>query len=1105
VEFRLLGPLEVLREDAKVVLGHAKQRTVLAVLLLHRGEVLSTERLIDELWGESPPATATKTVQVYVSHLRKALGDTSAKLLRTEPPGYVLDCTDADVDADRFEWLLREARDERDRSRLERAAGLYREALALWRGRALADLTFESFASNETERLNELRLEALTERVDCDLRLGRHADLVGELEALVGEHPLRESLRCQLMLALYRSGRQADALEVYIDARRALRDQLGLEPGPELRRLEQSILRQDDGLLRDPPPPTRPTASMREPHARRAVAVGVVAAACVLALAAFAATRGGSGTRRVQPNSVAVIDPRSGDVVADVPVGVDPGSIAAGFGSVWVGNLTDGTVSRIAPASDRVVRTITVGVPPRVLVPTRDGVVVGSESTVERIRPEFDDIATRLAINSGRPSGPSSTSIRQGPWLPTGDGVTEVDPAGRRIEDSIATGTGGAAAVAVGEGAVWAAQATDKAVVRIDRTRLLTPIRLANTPTGIAVGAGAVWVITTGDTLIRIDPAAAAVTATIPVGARPTSVAVGGGSVWVANALDGSVSQVDPRRDETIRAIHVGNSPQSVAWIDGKLWVAVQSAASLPAPAGTSGALRIETQLTDIGTLDPAVDFTTYGVQFDYATCLQLLNHPDAGAPTAALLKPEAARSLPAVSRDGRTYTFTVRKGFRFSPPSGERVTAETFRYAIERALNPKMRSYAAILFDDLAGFAAFEAGKTKHLSGVAVHGDRISIRLTHARPDFPERVATPFFCAVPIGTPVDPRGVREIPSAGPYFVASERPRQVVLERNSHYRGTRPHRLARIVLTLGVSQKRMLSDLQSGRADYALDSIPRSAIPRIDARYGPSSSAAAAGHQRYFEVTQPGVQYLVMNTQRPLFRHLRLRLAVNYAIDRATLASLGAPTDDPAVAGPQTPTDHYLPPGIPGYHDARTYPLRPDLRRARRLARGLGGTALMDSCDLDVCDRIAQTVRSNLKAIGIDVVVKRWSIGDMYTHESTPGARFDIGIAGWFGDYADPAAFLNPLFDGRSIADGSNTSRLDQRTWNRRLEAAATLTGRARERAYGALDLALTRQAAPAVPWSYRTRGAFFSDRVGCQIEQPVTYGVDLAALCIRQ
>jgi DNA-binding SARP family transcriptional activator len=211
------------------------------MLLLHANEVVSTDRLIDALWGAAPPPTAAKTIQVYVSRLRKELGDGR---LATRPPGYALRIDRSELDLARFEQLVGEAA----RSDPERAADTLREALALWRGPALADLTYESFAQPEIARLEELRWAALEQRIDADLAAGRHAPLVGELGALVAEHPLRERLRGQLMLALYRSGRQAEALRAYRQAQRELAEQLGLDPSEELKRLEQAILRQDPAL-----------------------------------------------------------------------------------------------------------------------------------------------------------------------------------------------------------------------------------------------------------------------------------------------------------------------------------------------------------------------------------------------------------------------------------------------------------------------------------------------------------------------------------------------------------------------------------------------------------------------------------------------------------------------------------------------------------------------------------------------------------------------------------------------------------------------------------------------------------------------------------------
>jgi DNA-binding SARP family transcriptional activator len=245
VQFSILGPLEVVERDVVRPLGGAKQRAVLAILLLHRGELVSAERLVDELWGARAPATAGKTLQGYIYRLRKALGE---DVLRTRGRGYLLIVAPAQLDLDRFERLSRDGRDALSASDPRAAAERLRSALALWRGPPLADFTYEPFAQAEIARLEEVRLATLEDRIEADLGLRRHCELVPELEALVREHPLRERLRRQLMLALYRSGRQADALEVYRETRRALIGQLGIEPGRELQDMEAGILRHDPAL-----------------------------------------------------------------------------------------------------------------------------------------------------------------------------------------------------------------------------------------------------------------------------------------------------------------------------------------------------------------------------------------------------------------------------------------------------------------------------------------------------------------------------------------------------------------------------------------------------------------------------------------------------------------------------------------------------------------------------------------------------------------------------------------------------------------------------------------------------------------------------------------
>ena len=245
MEFLLLGPLEVRDGARRVSLGGVRQRSVLALLLLAANRVVPADRIIVELWGEDPPATAATAVQVYVSRLRKALG---ASTIETREPGYLLEATPASLDVLRFEAGAAAGRRAITSGDLAGGAELLRDALAEWRGPALADLVREPFATQAADRLEELRLAALEDRIEADLALGHHADVLEELHALVATNPLREVPRSQLMLALYRAGRQAEALEVYRAGRQALVDALAIEPGAELRRLELAILAQDPAL-----------------------------------------------------------------------------------------------------------------------------------------------------------------------------------------------------------------------------------------------------------------------------------------------------------------------------------------------------------------------------------------------------------------------------------------------------------------------------------------------------------------------------------------------------------------------------------------------------------------------------------------------------------------------------------------------------------------------------------------------------------------------------------------------------------------------------------------------------------------------------------------
>jgi peptide/nickel transport system substrate-binding protein len=319
-----------------------------------------------------------------------------------------------------------------------------------------------------------------------------------------------------------------------------------------------------------------------------------------------------------------------------------------------------------------------------------------------------------------------------------------------------------------------------------------------------------------------------------------------------------------------------------------------------------------------------------------------------------------------------------------------------------------------------------------------------------------------------------------------------------VLVRNPNYHGNRPHRLDRIVLTLGISSQEAVADIQASRADYTtIGGTPASTVAalaaRLAAQYGPTSPAAAQHHQQYFQYQLPGLDFLILNTQRPLFSDSRMRQAVNYAVDRQSLARLGN-----GFGSADRPASQYLPPGIPGYSDSSNYPLTPDLARATSLASGHGRSAVLYACDYSACLQLAQLVRNELAGIGLRVEVKTFDHVTLYARIARPHAPFDLAFAGWIPDWPDPAAMLNGM-----LANGSFYPAFNDPNYKREFAAANQLTGPRRYLTFGKLALDLARSA-PLVPYGDGVGEEFFSRRIGCQTYS-FYYGVDLAALCIRR
>ncbi len=559
MQIRILGPLEVSEDGRVVEVGAGRQRALLALLALHACEIVATDRLIEGLWGGSPPPTAAKALQNLVSQLRRSLG---ADSIATRPPGYSLRLDADDLDAKRFERLAAEGHRllEEDPGR---AGQTLREALALWRGRALADFAYEDFAQSEIARLDELRLAATEDRIDADLALGRASELVPELEPLVSTHPLRERLRGQLMLALYRSGRQADALEAYRSGRRLLDAELGLKPGDELQRLEKAILNHDPSL--ESPvavEPQRPAVAQPRRTSPRAKAP-------------------------VPPDSVAVIDPQRSRVVGHVPVGRRPVALAIGHGSVWVANADDGTVSRIDPDRREVIRTIGIGAPAIDLAVSTNAVWVanGSDGTVSRIDPSADAVvetidlrgSSELVWNPTYAVDADDDSV----WIAAGPRhVLRIDPATNEPSAIIDVGRA-PVGVALGEEAVWVVTTAERALRLEPHTNTATTEVPVGYPVAVTAGKQAVWVSDSRGQVWRINPDTGAVTQTTPVGRGLVGLCATDGAVFAANNADGTVVQIDPQDGRVVGLVPVGHAPTDVASADGTVWVSIQSESAM--------------------------------------------------------------------------------------------------------------------------------------------------------------------------------------------------------------------------------------------------------------------------------------------------------------------------------------------------------------------------------------------------------------------------------------------------------------------------------------------------------------------------------------------
>jgi DNA-binding SARP family transcriptional activator/ABC-type transport system substrate-binding protein len=1089
MDLQLLGPVEARLGDRTVVLGARKQRALLAMLGLEANRTVSADRLAEGLWGEEPPSSAPKMVQLYVSQLRRLLDGNGATIV-THGRDYELRIPAEAIDVARFKRLVDESRP--------------REALALWRGKALADVADEPFAAGEIRQLDEQRVHAHELAIEADLEAGRHADVIGELEALVAEHPLRERLHAQRMLALYRSGRQSEALDAYRQARGALVEQIGVEPGAELQRLQDAILAHDPALdPPSPPPPARPPPSQPargRPPPRRwlhpLVAVAVLSAAA--GLLAFGVSRVTAPDRfpRIDEDFVGTIDPDGGRITAEFPVGRGPAALATGAGSVWVASALDGTVSRIDRDPDD---------PDRVTK-----IEVGGEPTA-------------LAFGAG--------SL----WVANGESryVSQVDPGTNRVVQPLEVGNA-SRGIAAGFGALWVTSAIDGAVRRIDleNARVSRPIRIGADPTAIAAGGGAVWVASEeAGTVTRLDPGTGAVAEAITVGNGPSAVAVGEGAVWAVNRPDGTVSRIDPRKNAVSWTVPVGPDPVAITAGEGAVWVAGGSAGTVmrldpdspgdperinvggsasavaladglvwtsavaPPASHHGGTLRVIVPVpgkrpsVSIDWLHPEA-YVIWSNQLVSLAYDGLVAYRRTAGAAGATLVGALATDAPQPSRDGRTYVFTLRPGLRFS--DGRPVRPEDFRASMERFLrvtagNP---AFPPIYAGIVGAERCTERPDRCDLSAGIVTDPRartIAIHLTRPDAEFLHKLTFQFAYVVPADTPVRRTGVRAPPGTGPYrFAAWNAQRGGQLVRNPQFRSsplrTRPAGFAdRIEVSVRGQQDiaEQVAEVQDGTADVTI------LANQFKTLFPPKRLAALAVRSpgQLHRYPEPVLNHMFLNVQRAPFNSVDARRALNYATDRARIAELEG------GEGIARPACQILPSGFPGHEPYCPYTARPgpgrawsapDMERAHALVAASG--TIGDRVVVTVPDfqrDVGRYFRGLLRRLGYRASLRVLGENAYFSTINDVRARVQMGFFGWSSDYASPSTFIQPNFGCLDIL-----SRFCDRRVMRQIDRAVAAQGADAADRWAAIDRRVT-DLAPAVPLTNRRSVELVSARVG--------------------
>jgi YVTN family beta-propeller protein len=958
-------------------------RLLFAYLVAEQGRPVPRDELAEALWGETPPATWEKALTVVASRLRALLaehGVDGANALTGAFGCYRLNLPEGTwVDIVAAAEGSREAEAALAADDLENAKALATRAESLARSPFLPGEEGAWIDGKRRELADVLR-RALGVLSDVARRSGDEADAAKWAEELIALEPYREKGYRALMAAHAAAGNRAEALRVYERCRRLLSDELGAYPSPETEAIYRQLLQAPplepraaaaaptpDGVAVEPGAPA--VAGRARPRGRPVVLVALGFAlllAAAIAGAVIELTGSGRTLGSATANSAALIDSRG--LVADVPVGNGPTSIAVGDGAVWVANAHGDSVTRIDPRTRSVVDHIPVGSAPSGIAFGAGAIWVTNslEGTVARIDPETNTVVHEIPVGA-TPSAVAVDVDRQEVWVTSAQGrsVTRIDAAsGRKIGRFPTGATGGG--IAVGGGGIWITDDSSASVVRLDPVSgsVVATVGVGNGPTGIAFGAGSVWVANSLDgTVSRIDPETNTVTALIGVGEGPAGIAAARDAVWVSSEFTQEIARIDPAQDRVVERIPVGNRPKGLALWGKQVWFAVQHSG-----AGHRGGRLVVVPPFADSTIDPA---------FGWPPLLEMLYDPlvsaaRRGGSERTRIVPNLAVSLPIVTAGGTTYAFQLRHGIRYS--NGAAVKASDFRRAIERLF--RAGALSASEYGSLFGADVCERRPRRcDLSqGVRTDDGSGTIVFHLRRPDGELLFSLSGLTPVPAGTPDRDVGTRAVPSTGPYRIERFLPgRTLEFVRNPHFRvwskTARPDGYPdEIEFRMRLSAQsgstgRAVTAVQRGRVDVAM-SVPANRLQELETRY------ASQLHLN----PVPGTHFILLNTKLPPFADIRVRRALNFAVDRTAVVR--------AQGGPEAgrPTCQLRPPSIAGYQPYCPYTIdptatgewkAPDLQRARRLVAA-SGTAGMKVTIWTMPSRAAATreVVAALKRLG---------------------------------------------------------------------------------------------------------------------------------------